>query len=189
MMEQNGNAIIIHTSLIIQQGLKNILLSRNIGISDMMIAVPDHSVLKDWKDLLLLIDINLINEFNKYTRVLRKNGNFILGIGISEASDELKSCFDDIIYIYNTSDLIIQKINFYISKVSDIKSDNHLSTREIEVLTMVAKGFSNKQIADQLFISIHTAIAHRKNITFKLGIKSISGLTLYAALNNMVDFH
>jgi DNA-binding CsgD family transcriptional regulator len=99
----------------------------------------------------------------------------------------LKSNFDDIIYIYNTTDSISKKINYYVSKASDVKSDTQLSAREIEVLTMVAKGCSNKQIAGQLFISIHTVITHRKNITFKLGIKSISGLTLYAALNNLVD--
>ena len=77
----------------------------------------------------------------------------------------------------------------YVSRISDTKANNQLSAREIELLTMVAQGYSNKQIADQLYISIHTVITHRKNITSKLGIKSISGLTLYAALNNMVEYH
>ena len=48
-------------------------------------------------------------------------------------------------------------------------------------------GFANKEIADKLFISIHTVISHRKNITEKLGIKSISGLTVYAIMNNLLD--
>ncbi|NJO92945.1 MAG: hypothetical protein HC831_31265, partial [Chloroflexia bacterium] len=39
----------------------------------------------------------------------------------------------------------------------------------------------------KLFISIHTVISHRKNITEKLGIKSISGLTVYAVLNKLID--
>jgi len=152
-----------------------------------MNAIPDFAILKDWKDQLLLIDTKYIDEFIKHEKVLRKNGNYIVGIGISEESFELKFNFDDIIYIYNTTDSISKKINYYVSKASDVKSDTQLSAREIEVLTMVAKGCSNKQIAGQLFISIHTVITHRKNITFKLGIKSISGLTLYAALNNLVD--
>ncbi len=188
-MIQSGNSVIIINSPIIQQGLKNILLSRNIGISDVLNTIPDFTVVNNWKDTLVLIDSQYAEELKKYGKIIKKNGNVVFGIEFSGALLKLETYFDDIIYLNDNSDTIIQKINTYISKVSDIKSDNQLSVREIEVLTMVAKGFSNKLIADQLFISIHTVITHRKNITSKLGIKSISGLTLYAALNNMVDFH
>ena len=47
----------------------------------------------------------------------------------------------------------------------------------------------NKEIADHLNISIHTVISHRKNITRKTGIKTVSGLTVYALLNDLVDIH
>lgn len=67
------------------------------------------------------------------------------------------------------------------------KSMSDLSEREKDVLAQVALGFTNKEIADKLFISIHTVISHRKNITEKLGIKSISGLTVYAILNKLID--
>lgn len=63
----------------------------------------------------------------------------------------------------------------------------NLTEREVDVLRLVAFGHSNKEIADKLFISIHTVISHRKNITDKLSIKSISGLTVYAILNNLID--
>ena len=62
-----------------------------------------------------------------------------------------------------------------------------LSDREVEVLKEVALGFSNKEIADKLFISINTVITHRKNITEKLGIKTIAGLTVYAMMNNLIN--
>lgn len=62
-----------------------------------------------------------------------------------------------------------------------------LSAREKDVLRLVATGLSNKEIADKLFISIHTVVTHRKNITDKLGIKSISGLTVYAIINGIID--
>jgi DNA-binding CsgD family transcriptional regulator len=61
-----------------------------------------------------------------------------------------------------------------------------LSPREIDVLKLVARGYINKQIADKLFISMHTVISHRKNITRKLGIKTVSGLTVYALLNGLI---
>lgn len=62
-----------------------------------------------------------------------------------------------------------------------------LSSREKTILKHVALGKSNKEISDDLFISIHTVITHRKKITAKLGIKSISGLTVYAILNGLVS--
>ena len=62
-----------------------------------------------------------------------------------------------------------------------------LTVREKEVLKLVALGHSNKEIAGRLFISAHTVISHRKNITEKLGVKSISGLTIYAILNKLID--
>lgn len=68
------------------------------------------------------------------------------------------------------------------------KDENgELTAREIDVLKQVALGLSNKEIGDRLFISVHTVITHRKNITEKLGIKSISGLTVYAILNGIID--
>lgn len=62
-----------------------------------------------------------------------------------------------------------------------------LSKREIAVLVLVAKGLTNKEIADQLNVSPHTVISHRKNIVHKTGIKSVAGLTVYAMLNNLID--
>lgn len=62
-----------------------------------------------------------------------------------------------------------------------------LSVREIEVLKLITKGFINKEIADKLNIGLTTVISHRKNITEKLGIKSVPGLTIYAVMNGYVE--
>lgn len=67
------------------------------------------------------------------------------------------------------------------------EGSRELSVREIEVLTLIAKGYINKEIADKLNISLTTVITHRKNITEKLGIKSVSGLTMYAVMNGYVE--
>lgn len=64
---------------------------------------------------------------------------------------------------------------------------HELTAREIEVLALVAKGFINKEIADRLNISLTTVISHRKNITEKIGIKSVSGLTIYAVMHGYVE--
>jgi DNA-binding NarL/FixJ family response regulator len=97
--------------------------------------------------------------------------------------------YDAIIEINDSKLKIINKME-QIAKSSDKKETNDdvdLSKREIDVLVAVAKGMMNKEIADQMNISIHTVISHRKNITRKTGIKSVSGLTVYALLNNLID--
>lgn len=68
------------------------------------------------------------------------------------------------------------------------ESDYHeLSAREIEVLRLLVRGFINKEIAERLHISLTTVISHRKNITSKLGIKSVPGLTIYAVMHGYVE--
>lgn len=62
-----------------------------------------------------------------------------------------------------------------------------LSEREGEVLALVAQGFMNKEIAERLRIGLTTVISHRRNLTEKLGIRSVSGLTIYAVTMGYVD--
>ena len=61
------------------------------------------------------------------------------------------------------------------------------SNREREIIVCVVKGMTNKEIADQLRLSIHTVITHRRNISNKLQIRSAAGLTIYAIVNKLVD--
>ncbi len=64
-----------------------------------------------------------------------------------------------------------------------------LGNREIEVLSLVVQGYINKEIAAKLCISPTTVITHRKKITEKLGIKSVSALTIYAVMHGYVDIN
>lgn len=67
------------------------------------------------------------------------------------------------------------------------KQVHDLSAREIEVLILITKGLINKEIADKLNISLTTVISHRKNITEKLGMKSVAALTIYAVMNGYIE--
>jgi DNA-binding CsgD family transcriptional regulator len=62
-----------------------------------------------------------------------------------------------------------------------------ISKREAEVLALVVRGFINKEIADQLCISLPTVISHRKNICEKLHMHSVSALTIYAVTHGIVS--
>ena len=64
---------------------------------------------------------------------------------------------------------------------------NELTPREIDVLCLITKGLANKEIADKLNIGLTTVISHRKNITEKLGIKSASGLAIFAVMHGYIE--
>lgn len=89
---------------------------------------------------------------------------------------------------YKNLDELTAKLNKAFNK-QDVKkatANSTLSQRELDVLRLVVSGCINKEIADRLGISINTVLTHRKNITAKLGIKSVSGLSFYAMMNGIV---
>ena len=93
-----------------------------------------------------------------------------------------------VIEIHDTRSKIIDKMSEFVMNDKQKKNEDvELSKRETDVLIAIAKGMMNKEIADQMNLSVHTVISHRKNITRKTGIKSVSGLTVYALLNNLID--
>ncbi len=74
------------------------------------------------------------------------------------------------------------------STPTDRRMPKHeLSPREADVLRLIAMGLLNKEIADRLDIGLTTVISHRKNIVEKLGIRSVSGLTIYAVMHGLVE--
>jgi len=94
-----------------------------------------------------------------------------------------------IIDLHEDKDSIIRKIQNLLGLREKPGSGNpamKLSPRETTILRMVSMGLTNRQIADRLFLSAHTVMTHRKNISSKLGIKSVSGLTIYAIVNNII---
>lgn len=98
--------------------------------------------------------------------------------------------YDAILTVNDDQTQIINKLNGIkiSSKTQERVEAEELSERENEILGCIVKGMTNKEIAEKHFISIHTVITHRKNIVRKTGIKSVSGLTVYALLNNLITY-
>ena len=72
--------------------------------------------------------------------------------------------------------------------MTDAEKIQTLSEREKEIISCVAKGMSNKEIAEELFLSVHTVTTHRRNISAKLQIHSPAGLTIFAIVNKLISY-
>ena len=140
---------------------------------------------------LLIIDPTLLGFHNReFLSQLGKEHPQLIMIALTTSylDHSMLTPYHGVIEINDTRSKIIGKMNeFAQGEATKNADDVELSKRETDVLVAVAKGMMNKEIADQMNISIHTVISHRKNITRKTGIKSVSGLTVYALLNNLID--
>ena len=93
------------------------------------------------------------------------------------------------IHLMEDKETIINKIRSLLDQRKQDDSTGQsaeLSPREITIVRHISMGLTNRQIAEKLFLSAHTVMTHRKNISSKLGIKSVSGLTVYAIVNNII---
>ena len=117
-------------------------------------------------------------------------GTSIIAVTDVDMPNEIRGKFNEVI----STDVDKMELTKVINKVlveKGLKSkpeevDHRLSERETDILKHVAFGYTNQEIADRLFLSIHTVTTHRKNITRKLGIKTVSGLTVYALMNKLI---
>lgn len=139
---------------------------------------------------LLYVHSSLVSVLNKMSS---KNQNLSIIRVIDKRPKELgiDGFQSDILYLDDEENLVIKNIkrNLALLEKSTISEneESDLSEREKDILREIALGKTNKEIAENLFISAHTVITHRKNITKKLGIKTVSGLTVYAILNKIIQ--
>ena len=114
----------------------------------------------------------------------------VVGLRTISMSEDAWKQFDEVVDIYDAPPVIVRKLRAAMTSRSETPrtEGEELSAREKEILVCVAKGMLNKEIADYYSISIHTVITHRKNITRKTGIRTVAGLTVYALLNNLIDY-
>lgn len=140
----------------------------------------------------LIINIKLIEDAHEDIRkIFAKNiqTKFIIFVGTKRTHEHF-TFFNEQISIDDEKTEISKKIQALIATKrpqNEQAESEGLSEREKEVLRQVAMGKTNKEISEILFISTHTVITHRKNITGKLEIKTVAGLTVYAILNNIID--
>ena len=102
-------------------------------------------------------------------------------------SSQLKG-YDERVTLFDDMASLEKKITELLNIADEEESDQDaLSQREKEIVGCIVRGMTNKEIAEELFISVHTVMTHRKNITRKLQIHSAAGLTIYAIVNKLVE--
>lgn len=123
--------------------------------------------------------------------LLRLGGQVpVVGIQSALADDETLRRFSAVVTLYSTPAELQQAVRDVVDAPAAEHShteSHELSERERDVLVLVARGMTNKEIANNLNISPHTVMSHRKNIAHKTGIRSVAGLTVYAVLNKLID--
>ncbi len=144
-------------------------------------------ILEEKQDLKVLV-VSGVNNESQVLQILEKGVQGYLTY----------SCDDD--EIIHAIFAIAKGEKFYCNKVLDIVFNKHLykkeslncdptslTIRETEIAVMLAKGLTNKEVADQIHLSPHTVHTHRKNIMKKLGVRSASELTIYALSIGLIE--
>ncbi len=191
---QGVQIVILSRSFVLNRGLQFIFNKiRGINVVEISENLDDLQPLIIDKQIDFILVSDIIFSNNRQLEELYKTNNILRWGIIRTKGIDLHSLFNfelDL-SIYDSESLILKKINYFIERENhehiNLSSESELSSREQDVLKEVALGFTNQQIAEKLFISQHTVITHRKKITAKLGIKTISGLTVYAILNNLIE--
>ncbi len=194
MSNKKYKVTLIEPSEIVTAGLSKIIdRSKDFYVAKVFHGLQNYSEVQNGNADIIIVNPSVVNS-NGYSDPKSlipagENTSFI-AINYGPFDDETFRNYDGSINIFCTQEQIIRRLTSAVkTTVEKETSDNNneLSAREREILTSVAKGLTNKEIADEHNISVHTVISHRKNISHKLGINSISGLTIYAVMNKLVD--
>ncbi len=184
--------VIADRSRIIREGVASLLRENNICQRIGILESLDEwrFAFKDTEPDLLIVNPEFCkkSEIKKLKAKYRDGKNLIVvGIIYQFCDRETLGLFDETIYITDSEELISSKLRHLHQQNGEAAKNHGLTVREKDVLRLLLQGFSNKETADKLVISTHTVIAHRKNIIEKTGIRSLSGLAVYAILNNISD--
>jgi DNA-binding NarL/FixJ family response regulator len=189
--------VVAESSTIVRSGMSAVL-KRLPGMNLHIIEIASPESLHSYMQM-HIPDVMIVNplfggwfDFAAFKATHHKAETKYIALVCSIIDESLLKGYDEQFTLYDHTDTITEKLEklFHIDNEEDSEKDSEqetLSQREKEIVTCVVKGMTNKAIADQLFLSIHTVITHRRNIARKLQIHSPAGLTIYAIVNKLVE--
>ncbi len=192
---ENTKIAIISEAMILRRGLRAFLLNN----LDSSLIIEEFRTPEDFRESysfnqfsVVFLQHSSLKEFSGDEKLLKQVSDlYLITIYEQDTPPENVPYVTDSLYCRVTDEEMAEKLNLWknewLDEVMANSEERDLSDREKNVLKLVAKGMTNKEVAEVLFLSPHTVITHRKNITKKLGIQTVSGLTVYALINNLIE--
>ena len=119
---------------------------------------------------------------------LRMKNVKIVALVTSLLPQGLTDCYDAVMTIFDGEDDLHKSIDAALGLAEEhLVEEEQLSEREKQVLRGVVRGLTNKEIANEMNLSIYTILTHRRNIARKLKIHSSIALAIYAISNKIVS--
>jgi DNA-binding NarL/FixJ family response regulator len=194
-------------AILLQENTDFVLLSEALSSSDLV------NQAKFYQPDLIIIDYTSANyTLESLSQIVKKfpearllaitdvQSNFSIAKALNSGvtSHLLKDCDQDEIVeaIYKTAKgekFMCGKIASAVMEEKNVPAAEYsceglnISDREMEIIKLIAEGYSNKEVADKLFLSTHTVTTHRKNIMNKLGVNNTAGLVLFAVRENLIS--
>ncbi|MBS1567433.1 MAG: response regulator transcription factor [Bacteroidetes bacterium] len=114
-------------------------------------------------------------------------GYVLKNVPVAELVEAIEAVYNGGSYFSKEIDIINGNDFRNTVTVEDRKVEEILSKREIEVLRLVCREYSNAEIAEKLFLSVSTVETHRKNLIAKLGVNNTVGLVKFALKNKLIE--
>lgn len=194
-MEKVIHIVIAESSDLLFDGLSTILYnSENEYFITRLFSLEDieNTLLKKKVNLLIVNPLFIYNNAKDVKKLRKSYPNLLIAyLNMYALDNNTGALYDFALNIFENRSQLISTITKQLDQKQIINGnsdeDDPLSERETEVLLQIIKGYTNKEIAEILYISVHTVISHRKNIIIKTGIRSQSGLALYAVSKSLIS--
>lgn len=191
MKSSRYKIVIIEPSDVLAEGLRSLLSEENFSVISVYKSVADFSNGFLGRADAVLIDTVCLRpeEQNRPQEISGVSKISVIAVNRGDYPEQELRFYDASVNIFEGREKIARCLLSTLESEETVPQyeRNELSEREKEILVEVARGKTNKEIASELNLSVHTVMTHRKNISHKTGITSISGLTVYAIINKLVD--
>ena len=191
---RNIYVIVAESSAIVRNGLIAVLKrlpNFNVQAAEIVSTDALHHAMRSHEVDVLMINPSFSGGFNlsDFKALYPQSSVKVTAILCHLMDMSLVKDYDATVGLYDSIDSLAETFGklMLIEEDDGDSEQEALSQREKEIVCYVVKGLTNKEIAENLFISVHTVITHRRNISRKLQIHSPAGLTIYAIVNKLVD--